>query len=221
MEILNVNKWRISREPRFKIQDNDGQFYTIENNSGHFSKIPKSIIESNEIDISSGEVLVSMDIYNKWVIEPLTKGVEDRFNKLFNQNCNLIFNNKEVVLSKPEYYYLTPRAIQSGSIYIGNFQLCLGTIIQSMIDKELYHLSEFDGHSNLFLIAVRGSILSGSHSSLLWCEDEKKIIESKEQLPSGFGESLMRLKNLNSLPIQSIDFSDKAIEQLLSEINKD
>lgn len=218
MEKLDVNKWRISPEPIIKILNDDGQFYSIENNSGHLSKIPKSIFQSNRIDISSGEVQLSFDTYKKWVIEPLTKGIEDRFNKLFNQNSNLIFNHKEVVLSKPQYYYLTPKALQSGSAYIGGFQLCLGTIIHAMIENKLFHLDNFDGHSNLFLISVRGSILSGAHNSLFWCEDEKKFIETKESLPSGFGEALKNLKEFSNKPIEKIDFSDKAIEQLISEI---
>ncbi len=217
--MLDVNKWSISREPTIQILNDDGQFYSIKNNSGHFSKIPKSIINSNGIDILSGEVQVSLDIYNKWVIEPLTKGVEDRFNKLFNDNCNLIFRNKDVVLSRPEYYYLTPKAIRSGSAYIGGFQLCIGKIIQSMIDNKLYYLKNFGGHSNLFLISVSGSILSGAHSSLFWCEDEKKFVETKEKLPVGFAEALKQLKEIFDKPIETIDFSDKAVEQLLSEIN--
>lgn len=194
------------------------------NENGLRTKIPHSIIQDNELQVSGDKIVLPKGVYEHWFVVPERKRSSVRFNKLFRENCNLIFKNNEIVLTRAEYYLLQPEMLESGAMYLGGFSYSLGALIESFNSGNHFFFDEFGGYKKMYLISLKGSPLSGSHHKTFWCAEENRIIYSANEkglkLPPPFYTSLLRFKKMmDDGPKLYLDFQDQAIEQLIKELS--
>jgi hypothetical protein len=219
------NEWVISSNRTCKILSEDEEYnYELENENGSRFKLSRLTIEANLIEVIDNKVELTEGLYKQYFLDKIREKSSLKLNELFVKNASRIFSNKDLVLSKAEYYLLQPNMLSSGSAYIGGFNYNLGSLMELWIEKpEIFYFKEFGGHKEMFLISVSGSVLSGIHSSVFWCESEKSIINfpstKRQSLPGGFGKYLFKLKEF-ILPKNKyyIDFQDTALENMLNEI---
>lgn len=221
---LDTKKWLISNNPLCRILGRVDDMYEIENENGLVSKIPISIISDNNIEADNDKVLLPEGVYEQWVVAPERKRASIRLNELFKKNAELIFRNKDVVLSKAEFFLLRPKLLTSGSAYMGSFDYPLGALLESFTSGSQFFFDEFAGFKKMYLISISGSPLSGRQSSLFWCEEESRIISFRTGkgpgLPNTFLESFRGFyKIVAAVSYIHIDFEDHAIELLINEIS--
>ena len=157
------------------------------------------------------------------MVEIEEKKLKSDFNTLFNNNIDLIFQNRELVLSKKEYYLLSPIQLTSGGAYIGGFSYKLGELFDSFESGGHFYYEEFGGFKKMYLVSTQGSPLSGTHTFVFWSEKERRIIKRDEchgSLPRPWAESygrfmkiLKRVKVLDEEP--EINVQLKSLKSLL------
>jgi hypothetical protein len=222
---IDTKKWLISENPICRVVGQDNENYEIENENGLIAKIPVSIINDNYIEIDNDKLPLTKGVYEYWVVAPERKRASRRFNELFIKNAELIFRNKDVVLSKAEFFLLRPELLTSGSAYIGSCSYPLGALFESITSGSQFYFDEFAGFKKMYLISISGSPLSGRQNSLFWCEEESRIISfgvgKGPGLPKKFLESYRSFyKLVAAVSYIHIDFEDHAIEQLIKELDK-
>jgi hypothetical protein len=222
---IDTKKWLISENTTCKIVGQDDDNYEIQNENGLISKIPASIINANEIQIDNGNVSLTKGVYEYWVVAPERKRASKRFNELFFKNADKIFLNKDIVLSRAEYFLLRPSLLTCGLAYHGSFDYPLGTLIESFNSGKHFYFDEFAGFKKMYLISTSGSPLSGCHCSIFWCEKESRLIffstGEGPGLPKSFLETFLSFRKMVDVGnYMRIDFEDRAIELLMNEINK-
>jgi hypothetical protein len=141
-------------------------------------------------------------------------------NDLFNENKELIFSNRLIVISKAEYYLLRPTLLTSGGGHIGGSIYTLGALFESIENGTHIYFEKLEGFKKLHLIRITGSPLSGRISALFWSDETHKFVHSREinDNPAVNFSLLSEFRKLQNIPY-NIDFADMAMEQLLNEIN--
>jgi hypothetical protein len=223
---LEKKEWIISSNRNCKILNEDEEFnYELENDSGNRVKLSKLTIEANKIEVRNNIVELNETLYNHYFYKTLREKSSLKFNELFKNNVTRIFSNKDIVFSKAEYYLLQPNMLTSGSAYIGGFKYNIGSLLELWIEKpDTFYFHDFAGYKDMYLISVSGSVLSGVHISVFWCESEKSIVNlpsrKGQSLPGGFGNYLFKLKEFILTKNQlHIDFQNIALENMLNEID--
>ena len=225
MRLLDNDKWFISENPICEIIDETNKEFIFQNKNGIKSQINKEIVTNNKIEIKGNQLLLTNSMYNRFIVEQQRVKSKEQFDQLFNENKKIIFQNKKMVLTQPEFFFLRPRNLVSGSSIGPAFGFSLGTLIESFESGNHYHLESFLDYRNLYLISLRGSMFSGSFSSTFWSESTKEIIsfKSKESLllPHSFSEILSQFRlQMKEENIQKIDFQEVALQNLLLKIKK-
>lgn len=184
--------------------------------------VPKATLRDNAYEIVGGQVTLSSGVYAKWITLPRVYTSQDRLQELFSVHQPLLFRNRERVLSRGEYYFLNPELLRSGGAYIGGFRYTLGALLEAMEEKAPgVYFEEFAGYSDLYLVCLSGSPLSGMHHSLFWSDELQqflKIDSSQGRLPGGFLAAFRRFKDALNPGFGGLSFPGEALEQLLWEL---
>lgn len=219
---IDLNEWTITKNTNCKILEDIGLNYKIQNKNGLSALIPKAILKVNHIEIVDSQVQLSENLYQHYMVKPNSENSLSSFETIFNRNTNVIFNNRNIILNKAEYFLLKPKLLTSGGSMGGSFNYCLGSLIEAWEYSNKLNYENVLEHKNLYLISVSGSPLSGNHICTFWSDDENRLItlELKEvQGENSFIDKLKTLKkSINSYGSYSIDFQDVAIKNLLTEI---
>ena len=222
---INVDNWLISSNPTCEVINETREEFIFQNRNGIRSQIKKEILLANEIEIQGNQLVLTNSMYNYYIVEPERIKSKQRFNQLFLENRTTIFQYNKLILTRPEFYFLRASSFTSGSSFGPAFNFCLGTLIKSIKSGNHYHLDSFMGHQNLFLISVRGSLLSGTFCSTFWSETKNEIITFNSQesqlLPDSYSEIVSKFRELLKEEIKiEIDFQSEALHLLLAESTK-
>lgn len=220
--IPNVLSYRLSPSRECQVISESEETVTLESKSQIRAELSKSLLEANLLEIHNGSVLLSEGLYDIHFVQKPRKESLEKMNSLFNKNISKIFKNKDLILNKPEYYYLNPDYLVSGAAYIGDFRFCLGALLETFSPAYQIFPQDFEPFKNLYLIRLGGSPLSGSFSATFWSPELEEIVclGSKDNinLPDLFIEYFKAFKKKSFAGLEIYDFQDKAIEELLKEI---
>ncbi len=183
--------------------------------------VPKATIRDNAYEIVGDEVTLSAGVYAKWITLPRVCQSQGRLQELFSVHQELLFRNRERVLSRGEYYFLSPELLRSGGAYLGGFRYSLGALLEAMEEKETgVYFEELAGYRDLYLVCLSGSPLSGMHHSLFWSDELQfiRIDSSQSRLPGGFLAAIRAFKEAVGQGSGRLSFPGEALEQLLSEL---
>ncbi len=184
--------------------------------------IPKATIRDNVFEVKSDEVTLSAGVYAKWISAPRGQSSYLRMQQLFEQYKELLFSQRKLILSRGEYYLLSPDVLKSGGAYIGGFRYSLGVLVEAMEEKAKgVYFEELAGYRALYLVSVTGSPLSGMHDSLFWSEEDQQLIRitsSQCRLPGGFITAIRAFKEAVNHNSGGFTYQDDALEQLLGEL---
>ena len=186
------------------------------------SPVPKATIRDNAYEIVGDKVTLSEGVYAKWITGPIEVQSNNRFQALFYAHRELLFANRQTLLSRGEYYSLSPDRLQSGAAYIGGFFYSLGALFEAFEEKVpgVYY-EKFAGHRELYLVALSGSPLSGSHNSLFWSDEQQQfpqICSYGRNLPGGFYGSLCKFKDAVKHEVPRLSYPREVLAQLLGEL---
>jgi hypothetical protein len=184
--------------------------------------VPKAITKDNAYEIVGDEVTLSAGVYAKWITAPRWVQSQNRLKELYLPHQELLFGNRKQVLSRGEYYLLSPEVLSSGGAYLGGFKYSLGVLVEAMEEKANgVYFEEFAGFRELYLVSLSGSPLSGIHDSLFWSEEQQKLIRitsSQCRLPGGFMGAIRAFKEAVSQNFGEFTYQGDALEQLLGEL---
>ena len=184
--------------------------------------VPKATIRDNAYEIVGDEVTLSAGVYVKWITAPRVVQSQLRLQQLFSAHRELVFANRQQVLSRGEFYLLSPDLLCSGGAYIGGFRYSLGALLEAMEEKAKgVYFEEFAGYRELYLVSLSGSPLSGIHTSLFWSEEQQQLIRitsSQYRLPGGFMAAIRAFKEAVNQGLGGITYQGEALEQLLGEL---
>jgi hypothetical protein len=185
--------------------------------------VPKATIQDNAYEILGDEVTLSEGVYAKWIISPRVIQSQLRLQELFATHRELLFANRKQVLSRGEYYLLSPTLLRSGGAYIGGFRYSLGALLEAMEEKAAgVYFEEFAGYRELYLVCLSGSPLSGIHHSLFWSEEEEQLIRinsTQSRLPGGFMAAIRGFREAINQGLGELSYPGEALEQLLGELD--
>ena len=212
-------KWVISESRICNIIGEEDAHYLIENKYKQVVKILVSLIHANNLKIIDNQIELSESLYKIYFLDQIRNDANKRMNDLFNENKELIFSNKQIVLSKAEYYLLRPSLLTSGGAHIGGSIYTLGALFEAIENGTHIYFEKLEGFKKLHLISITGSPLSGSISALFWSDETHKFVHSREinDNPAVNFSLLSEFRKLQNIPY-NIDFADMAMEQLLNEI---
>ena len=184
--------------------------------------VPKATIRDNAYEIVGDEVKLSAIVYAKWITSPREIQSQLRLQELFSTHRELLFANRQQVLSRGEYYLLNPDLLRSGGAYLGGFRYSLGALVEAMEEKAPgVYFEEFAGYHELYLVSLSGSPLSGIHHSLFWSEEGQQLIRinsSQSRLPGGFMAAIRAFKEAVNQSSGGLSYPGEALEQLLGEL---
>lgn len=222
---LEIKKWQISKNRKCKIIDEPEDQILLRNENQLESRISKQLLEANHLIPKEGYIELSQGLYEQHFVNPERRRSREKFNRLFEENMDLIFKNQELVLTKAEYYLLSPDVLCSGGAYIGGFQYTLGGLFESMKSGKHIYLEEIGEHKKMYLVNIKGSPLSGTYTSMFWSEAEKCMVsfnsKDKNLLVDGFLDTLKRMSRLMmSFKDRKMHFEDVAFENFINELKK-
>lgn len=184
--------------------------------------VPKATIRDNTYEIVGDEVTLSAGVYGKWITSPRASQSQKRLQELYLAHGQLLFANRKQVLSRGEYYLLSPDLLCSEGAYLGGFKYSFGALLEAMEEKAMgVYFEEFAGYRELYLVSLSGSPLSGIHHSLFWSEEQQQLIRitsSQCRFPGGFMAALRSFKEAVNQDLSGITYQGEALEQLLGEL---
>lgn len=220
---FDEQRWTLSKENyTCKIVEELEEDYLLLDANNLVSPVPKATIRDNAYEIVGDEVTLSEGVYAKWITNPIEVQSNNRFQSLFSSHRDLLFANRQTVLSRGEYYSLSPDRLQSGAAYIGGFHYSLGALFEAFEEKVpgVYY-ERFAEHSSLYLVCLSGSPLSGSHNSLFWSDEHQKfpqICSYGRNLPGGFYGAYCKFKDAVKHEAPRLSYPGEVLAQLLDEL---
>ena len=217
---LDHEKWVISESRFCNVIGEEDAHYLLENKYKQVVKILVSLIHANNLKIIDNQIELSESLYKIYFLDQIRNAANKRMNDLFNENKELIFSNRQIVIGKAEYYLLRPTLLTSGGAHIGGSIYTLGALFEAIENGTHIYLELLEGFKKLHLISITGSPLSGSISALFWSDETHKFLHSREinDNPAVNFSLLSQFRKLQNIPY-NIDFADIAMEQLINEIN--
>lgn len=220
---FDPSKWMISSKTECRIIDKSNGIITLENADGLRVAITDAIFTDNHINTSGESVDLGQTLYDYYIRKPERERINERFNTLFFKNIDLVFQNMELILTKAEYYMLTPQLCKSGGLWLGEFSYTLGSLVDSILHNKKHPMyTDIGKYKQLYLIHLTGSPLSGAKSSWLWSVDQQKVISfpsnSKINIPGPFTDPYKKLKKAVESPVIELDHQDRILQMLLAEI---
>lgn len=217
-------KWMISRDPLCKITGEEGEYFILENKSKDRVKIARALIISNKLIIQGDEVRLGEGLYEYHFLNPLKAAERKQMDDLFNAQIPLFFENREIVLTKSEYYLIAPSFFTSGGSMMGGFNYSLGALFESFNRDYPFYFEELCGHREMYLVKMNGSNLSGAYNAWYWSDEEHKILEfSSNDIKHGKNTSFNRtirdfIALIDNRSRITLDYQGRAIRQLILEI---
>jgi hypothetical protein len=212
----------LSTNTMCKVVGESADTIKLESESDIIVELPKSLLVVNLLEIIDGYVSLSPGLYEYHFIKNARKASREKMNDLFNKNISSIFKNKDLILSKPEYYYLTPDYLVSGAAFLREFRFCLGALVQTFSPEDQIFPPDYEPFVGHYLVRLNGSPVSGSFSATFWSPEIEKIVcfnsSDKIRLPKLFIQHFHDFKDKSFAGLEVYDFQDRSIEQLLKEI---
>lgn len=221
---LDASLWQLSANSECGVVDEDENSYTIVNENGISVPIPVGIFRDNHLMVQNGKINLPTDIYTHWVLKPHRERADKVFNDIFNENVALILDHPEIVLSRAEYFFLRPFSFYFLFKSKGNhIHISLGSMLESFLSGNHIYFDTLGGHKKMYLIHVAGSYFSGSCSGLFWSAESRSMVHfpsnDMPRIPGGFGQNRLFLEKLARQDAHiRLDFQDRALQQLLAEI---
>lgn len=221
---LDTNKWTKTKSRVCKILGLEDDYYLLQNQQKNSARIHCGVIQDNDLTIVNNQIELTYGLYEYYFSRNQLELANKRFYDLFNQHIELILANRQIVLSKPEYYLLTPDYLTSGSMYTGGLNYSLGSLIESMESGGHIFYKELYGYENMYLICLRGSQLSGSFFASFYADKMQTIVNISSRkgydLPDDFSMLLRKLLARVRNPEINIHFQEKALQLLLDDIHQ-
>jgi hypothetical protein len=229
--ILNIDltKWKINEDIRHcKIIGIYNENLLLENKYEDRFSFPEDLIKANEIIIDDNIVELTEGLYEQYFLKKFKSESFSVFNKLYQDHATLIFQNRNVVLNKAEYYLLKPSSLSTGFMYTGGIQYSLGCLFESFESGNHIYYDEFCGYKKMYLVSMSASPLSGTiFNTTFWSDENNEFVNftnlelhSEPKPPNNFGttsgRALINMLRCNEI---NIDRQDKAIKELINEIN--
>ena len=190
--------------------------------------IPEYLINANGLNVIDNRVELPKGLYEYYFLETFRANSLILLDTLYQAYANLIFQNRNLVLNKAEYYLLKPSSLSTGFMYSGGIIYSLGNLFESFESGDHVYYDEFCGYGKMYLVSMAASPLSGTiFNATFWSDENNQFIsftnrkiDSKPQLPSNFGrdEGRALIEKLRCKEMK-IDRQDKAIQELINEIN--
>jgi len=216
---LDTQKWNFSRHRTCRIKENLDNGYLIENSNGLEGFIRHNQLTDNQLSPKDGFVVLSEGLY-KGIFENLIKANQHNFlNQTFDKQAKRIFQAKEALLSKAEFFLLRPNKLYNICPYLRPFHLCIGALVLAWEEQPDLYFPFIHGKANCYLMSVSGSVLSGRHSYYLWSETDERIHgfnSLKHPLPGNIKRYLDLLRPYDRPEWRHvIDFQGDAIQDLV------
>lgn len=193
--------------------------YQLQDVNNLLTWIPKATIRDNAYEIVGDEVTLSEGVYAKWITNPIEVQSNDRFQSLFSAHKDLLFANRQLVLSCAEYYFLTPFELKSYTPTC-KFTYTLGGLFEAMEDKNpLMYFKELNGFREVYLVSLQLSKLDGLRPPLFWSEELQHLIKINPNVFSEiFRETYHGLND--AVTHEKVEFTrqGEALAQLLGEL---
>jgi hypothetical protein len=216
---IDFSQWKVDEDSTCKILDEIDGNLVLENKSGHIASICKHLIQDNLIRITKDYIDIK-GLYHHYFITNYLANDKHKMNRLFENHVALIFQHRDLVLNKAEYYLLNPDILSSGGMYIGGFKYSLGSLFESIESGNHYYYDEIDGHKELYLVSMASSPLSGSvFKALFWSDHEKQLLRLEKNLSGVKSPSIGVFHKMVAFSSSTIDEQTKALQQLINEIN--
>ena len=100
---FDQEKWVISESSFCKIIGEENAHYLIENKYKQVAIIHVSVISDNNLKMIDNQIELSESLYKIHFSDQIRNTANKRMNDLFDENKELIFSNRQIVISKAEY----------------------------------------------------------------------------------------------------------------------
>lgn len=221
---LDLDRWALPDDRNFEIIGEEADDYILENKSVQKLQLSKSLITDNHIPIVDNHLELNKGLYNHYIIKRVRKEEKERLESVFSEHFDLLFRNREIVLSKAEYYLLSPSFLSSGAMYLGGITYSLGSLFESFENDNQFVFEEPCRYKKMHLVRVAGSPLSGRFQILYWADEEKRIVSARPGddccLPMHIMNIISMFKEMVSPPEIILGYPGKAIDQLIAEIKE-
>ena len=219
---LNIDDSLMNKVPNFTVQvmdEMDGSLI-LKDNDGLTSNFPKNLLVENDLKIIGNILELSDTLYDHWFGEEkkcFLKMKVDEEKDLFKQNFKLIYENRDIVFSKGEYFLIRiPSLLYTGSSLFGKHTFCLGSLFESWERSDDLFFFDPDSKSKILMTSIGGSHFSGRHWWQGWSI-------SREEFISGRNSSMKlydKFEKLSERYPMKLSSSYGNISKLLRKINK-
>jgi len=219
--LFDDQRWTLSKENyACKIVGEREDDYLLQDVNNLLTWIPKATIRDNDYEIVADKVTLSEGVYSKWITYPIEVQSNDRFQALFSAHKDLLFANRQLVLSSAEYYLLTPDLLQSKASYMGGFRYSLGGLFEAMEAKDTrVYFKELNGFREVYLVSIFLSKLDGIRPPLFWSEELQYLIRINPNVFSKtFRETYDGLNDAVTHEKVKFTRQREALAQLLGEL---
>jgi hypothetical protein len=226
---IDLTKWKIKDDiTKCKIIEICHGNLLLENINEDRFTFPEYLVKSNQITVVDNTVELPSGLYKHYFLTKFKSESIKVLDTLYQNHATLIFQNRNVVLNKAEYYLLKPSRLSTGFMYTGGINYSLGNLFESFESGNHIYYDEFCGYRKVYLVSMAGSPLSGTiFNATFWSDETNEFVNLTNQkhnteveLPSNFGvasgRALINMLNCNEI---AIDRQDKAIKELINEIN--
>jgi hypothetical protein len=246
--------WLIMNYRVRAISESDG-YILIQDAHGLVASIAKGLFRSNHEDVPSGEFDLHPSLYRHYFSGSVQKRKAVLDAELLRALPDILADPslQRLVIDTPEYYLIRPEWLRSGVSFGGGSQATLGAMLQawSSSDELMIHNMNAIRWSNsqpkreqmevsvsvsdepngiryvpeLMLISVRGSAMSGSHSTLAWCTATKEVYvintsQGCSALPGRVAPTYMKLSNIAKAATPELQRDLPAMERLLKDVGR-
>lgn len=192
------------------------QHFILKNTENIMVEFPVDLMEANGLNqLTDGRLELTTPLYNHWFSEKRRQQWEWWSEKL-RAHFDLVWESRDLLISKPEYFLIRTPWIHSGSIYhTGSFGYPLGALLESWKISEDLKLPG----KELYMAGINGSSLSGIHNYLAW---EPKACRFKSGSlihgDSTWKEFLQKFSTLHQMYPARLASDLLSIRQLLKEL---
>ena len=197
-------------EKEIIITGQDGDYLLIADTlKGYKSRIHKSLLAANELDVADGKTQISQTLYQAWFSEAMAEALQELY-KLFCSHIPLFIEKQNDIMQNPRYYSIrSPLAFYDG-MFVGSGGITLGEMIL-LWEKESAFSQPCDCGGQSVIYRFLGSPLSGSCSALCICR--KCGIDSKTRRIN-FNNLWLTRRKYN--PIEPVSNNPIAIKDLIA-----
>ena len=227
---LNPYKWRmIDHWVPCTIVDSTEDQVLLENSFKDRFSFPKHLLEANWIRTNDNKIKISLALYSHYFLDQFKEQDADRFFSLFSENKPLVFKNRDLVLTKPEYFLLKLGWMSFGFVGFGygeRIDFTLGELFESFESGKHIYYDTFMGYNKMYLVNFFASIGGTQiHSAIFWSDDTHELVKFKfpKDFPPEFPEEVRAFvkeyQKGYKRKYPEIDRKEEALTALLNEIH--